>query len=236
MDNNLYQIVSKFPEVLEYRESLESFSCCIDQYLMLIGGTVTMRDACIDYISSLPFSKVDKLKCSSLDKNILEKQFIEDKTTDSVIKNRKKKIYDSKLFVLKDIFYFDKNILNNFLKSINKSNFLVVTIDSKTELLKLPLIFQKKFKMVDISTGSRKKDKVDRENFPSRNKVDSLLQEFIRKYPEKSRPFIVEKAFPLLEKRFAGKSMYNKSTLMTRISILRNQSNEETNWSRNVAV
>lgn len=235
MIDNLYQIVSKFPEILEYRKSLESYGGGLDQYLMLVGGTITMRDACIDYISSLPFFQVDNLKCSGLNKNELKEQFLNNKDKVSFFQGKKKEIYNSKLFVLKDIFYFDKNILSEFLQSIIKSNFLVVTTDSKLELTSLPLVLKKKFKMVDISINT-KKNKVDRENFPAKNQVNKLLQQFIGKYPDKSRAFIVDKAFPLIQKRFTDKSMYNKSTLMTRISLLKNQLNKETKWPCNVVV
>lgn len=82
--------------------------------------------------------------------------------------------------------------------------------------------------MVDISTNI-KKNKVDRKIFPPKKRVDKLLHKLIRKFPYESRTFIVEKAFPLLKKRFADKSMYNKNTLMTRISILKNRLNRKSN-------
>lgn len=223
--DNLCQIVSKFPEVLEYRNSLENYGGRIDRYLMLVGGTITIRDACIDYISSLPFLGIDKLNCSGLNKNTVEQEFLSDTMKAYHLQHQNKEIYNSKLFVLKDIFCFEKSTLDNLIKAIIQSDFLVVTTDSKLELGKLPPDLKRKFKMVDISTN---RSKSNRKNFPPKNIVDKLLQKLIIKFPYESRTFIVEKAFPLLQKRFAAKSMYSKNTLMTRVSMLRNRLNRKT--------
>ena len=235
MMGNLYQIVSKFPGVIEYREKL---LCCggnLKKYLLLVGGTITIRDACIDYISSLPFLGVDKLMCSGLSMSILKEQFLslDNKATEHHLNNQNKDVFNSKLLVLNDIFCFDKNILIEFFRSVLNSNDLIATISTKAELDKLPLVLRKKFKVVDISTNN-KKVKLTRDNYPPKYEIDNLLKGFIEKFPNRSRRIIVSKAFPVIKKKFAGKSMYKKSTLITRVSMLRNRLRENSKSDYNL--
>lgn len=230
----LYQIVSKFPEVIEYRNELENVEND-RRYLMLVGGSVTERDACIDYISRLPFSGVNVVSCLHNSKDDLKGNKVhligcKNSLPVSALLATKEEpanntIYNSRLFVLNNIAYVDNQILDEFSDKEYKPNFLIATTGDRGDLWGLPQMLRNMFKEVDIST-KKVNLKLAKKIYAPRDEVDDILEKFIMQYPKATRPFIVKKAMPDLKDAFPGKAMYNKGTLMTRISIIRYKSKD----------
>lgn len=233
----LYSIASKFPKVIEYRDKLE-YSRSIDRYLMLIGGSITERDACIDYITRPPFEELSVF--SSLNNSEKFERVIIDFAKGSNLSSglsltNLQKISDlklgisslnsGKLFVLKGITGGFNDVLHELAHALNHSvkrpNFLIVTVESKYDLKELDQTWEAMFEKIDITT--MKKRKACKKNYPSRYDVDTILEHYVKKYPEESRVFIVRKAEPSIKKMFEGKDLYKRSTLITRVSVIRNK-------------
>lgn len=235
----IYQIVSTYPEVLQYRNSIKD-SETGDKSLMLVGGSVTERDACVDYISQLPFSGVDIFSCqvkskkNSNSKNIGFSANLNFANTiiETIGKNNYNSdglLCNSRLLVLKCISRTDNkslyNLAREFAISNNKPNYFVATIGCKDELDYLPGEWRGLFDEIHLTIQNEKPKK--KLNFVPKEEVDKLLKVYVEKYPYESRRFIAEKALKEIVKVFAGMACYKKSTLMTQISLIRNKKHDQ---------
>ncbi|MGR3318425.1 MAG: hypothetical protein ACUZ8O_08080 [Candidatus Anammoxibacter sp.] len=228
----LYKIVSKFPKVIDYRDNLMEFGR-VDKYLMLIGGTYTEREACIDYVSGFSRGRTNNQSCKKIANGILRKEVIDLEDCSDLfatvlqkVSNKKsgKRMINDKLFILKDISRRHNHLWIEFKQRFNdslyKPDFLVATTKDRDELDELPQTWRTMFEEVDLAP-IKVKPKTRISNFASKDDIDKILMKYIRRYPYKSRRFVVEKALPKIEEVFAGKDIYSEGTLRTRISIVR---------------
>ncbi|MGR3220116.1 MAG: hypothetical protein ACUZ8H_09920 [Candidatus Anammoxibacter sp.] len=229
----LSEIVAKFPQIIAFRNNLVEFGVKVDRYLMLIGGNVAERSACIDFISSFSCKKPNSKSCGSKTGGMLKKEVIEmDGCSDllatilqKISNNRADEItIDDKLFVLNDISCRRNDIWKEFGLRFNnpslKPAFLVATIKDRNELEEIPQKWRDMFEEVYLPPmrAERRKRIV---NFASKAGIDKILMKFIRRYPHKPRRFVVEKALPTINKIFAGRDIYCEGSLRTRISIVK---------------
>ncbi len=230
----LYAIVAKFPKVLEYRTRIEAGDI-VNNFLLIVGGSVTERDACIDYISGLSAKKSNRSMrsgndCVTLQKLVLNTTINNENLFDPIFletnRNEPSNIRrdGNKLFVLPGIAKLDRNVLTDLAERLDKSqckqNFLIATMANNTDLSMLPETCKQMFDEIDI-TMPKEKEKKRNINYASKEDVDDILRKYVEKNPEKGRQFIVNEALPELKKEFSEDCLYKKSTLMTRISIIR---------------
>ncbi|MGR3317112.1 MAG: hypothetical protein ACUZ8O_01340 [Candidatus Anammoxibacter sp.] len=231
-DNPLYKIVSKFPKVIDYRNSLMELER-VDKYLMLVGGSATVRSACIDYVSGFSPGMVNNQSSKNKANKILRKEVIDLENLSDLFSNvlqtndnkksGKTRIND-KLFVLNNISCRYNNVWIDFEQRFNNSlykpDFLVATTKNRDELEGLPQKWRSMFEEVNIAPL---KPKVRTPNFAPKKDIDKILKKYMKRYPKKSRAFVVEKALPKIEEIFTGNDIYCKDTLKTRISIIRQE-------------
>ena len=226
----LYKIVAKFPKVIEYRNSLMRFER-VDKYLMLIGGSYSEREACIDYVSGFSCQASDDQSCRDKADGILKKEVIDLEDCSDLFATVLQKIetrksdrmaIDDKLFVLNDISCRHNHVLvefgHRFSNPLNKPDFLIATTRDRNEVEELPQRWRDMFEEVNLTTL---KSKRRIPNFASKDEIDKILMKYIRRYPYKRRKFVVEKALPELNEVFTDKDMYCEGTLITRLSTVR---------------
>lgn len=227
----IHSIVSKFSEVINYKANIENADS-VNNFLMITGGTVTERDACIDYLTEPPFGKLVGLP--GLDTNSKEQKKISinfkskpyqvESFTENIknIPNLNKSGNNPKLILLKDVSYSSQSILSSFAdlfeSLITDQFFIIATTESKEDLKDLPSKLMERFETIHITYQNQK---TERKHFPSKEEIDSILQNFINQYPNKSREFIARRAIPSIQNEFPQNKLYGKNTLISRISNIR---------------
>lgn len=230
-------IVSKISKIIQYRNNL-GISKITNNHLMIIGGTVTERDACIDYVTATPFGKMVGLPKLDLAKTA-EQTIIDCKNKPFYIENLMERIAElnninksktnETLILIKDITeapsFVLTSLLNFFENFLNQNTFIIVTAESLKKLDFFPPNWEKWidiFEKIDITTNDGKSKRY----YPSKTKVDNILIDHMRKYPNKPREFIVKHAIPILINKFPESKPYGKNTLISRISNIRKREYE----------
>ena len=224
----IYSIVSKFPEIINYRKKIE-MSDTVDKFLMIVGGTITERDACIDYLTLPPFGKLVGLPSLDEQKVQAMKEVVDFKNKPFHIEWFIKKIADlktnnvvAKLVLLKELSYSSYFVLSGLMNlkkaSMDNSIFVIATAGSLNSIARLPLAMIDMFKKFDITNYDVDLSKKD---YPSKEDIDLILIDYMWKYPKQSREFIVRRAIHSIQSEFPDRKLYGKNTLMSRISNIR---------------
>ncbi len=229
-------IVSQFPKILEFRNSLEK-NRVVNKYLIIVGGSATERDACIDYIANTPLGNSSAGKHNGNDGIALKKHVIESSNPnvnlfDAIFSKSgrneagMKTDCDNNLFVLRRVANLDDDTLLNLAEKLenheNKPNILIATASNRDELWKLPEQWRQLFDEIDL-TRPRPDSRIKKlcENYAPIEEVDVVLLKYAKRYPGKGRKFIVEAALPELRDKFRAYDLQTEGSLITRVSFIR---------------
>ncbi len=225
----LFKIVSNYPKVVKFRDNIEKKKR-FKKHIILAGGSITVRDACVDFVSGHSFNNVVKIPCLDKDISEIKSEIYEYKngalysgeqqgeSTDFF--NTLCVLYDVSEFALYDAAGFK----NGLMKNIVKNNLFVATVKDVNAAKEFSEVCPELFEFVDISS-SNKRSKKCYKVYPPGNSVDTILSKYVKKYPDKTRSFIVDSAMPEIEDAFKGKNMHKFASLETRITGIRKKSN-----------
>lgn len=238
----LYSIVSRFPGVVECRDRFIGDGR-LDKFLMIVGGTITERDACIDYISGPSSVRLDNGHLCDTGRGTVVRDFFDlkksggscedvlQKVESVCLKGRRRD--DRKLLVIHDVANISGDVWSRleqkFCDGACRPDLVIGTSRDKGVWNGLPDAWRRMFREVvipDTNTTAKTKGIRSGFDFGLRDEVDRILMQFHKKHPANGREFVVKRALPAIRKILAGHQVYAESTLMTRLSVVRQQMGE----------